>query len=88
MFINNKKHSLSREERRRLIFSIIIDLTNELGLFSISLKAIAKRGKCSVSLVKSYFGGIKEIRQIVIRHAAEHNIEKILKTPIQDYLKS
>lgn len=88
MFTVSDKISLSRKERRKLIFAVIMELTEEHGLFSLSLKKIAKRTNCSESLIKLHYGGIKEIRNTVINHAIENNIKKILNTPIQDFLKS
>jgi len=79
---------MSRDERKRLIFACILNLVNEHGLFKITIDKIAKRAKCSPSLVKIYFGGIVKIRRMVLEHAKKNNIKKIINTPITDLLQA
>ena len=77
---------MSSKERKKLVFSCLISLVIERGLFNVSLFHIAKRAKCSESTVKSHFGGIVKIREHVVEYAEKNNIQKILKTPITDII--
>lgn len=78
---------MSRKKRRQLVFTCILELIEEYGLFNVSIAQIAKKAKCSNSTVESHFGGIYSVRETVLEYAVDNNIREILDTPVTDMIR-
>jgi hypothetical protein len=83
-----KKKHLPRQKREKIIFDSIMHCADVYGVFKFTIPQVAKHADCSTSLVKLYFGGIVSIQHKVIQYARDTKINKILDTPITDFIDS
>lgn len=87
MSTSKRCNYMSRKKRRQLVFTCILELIEEYGLFNVSIAQIAKKAECSNSTVESHFGGIHSIRETVLEYAMENNMREILDTPVIDMIR-
>lgn len=78
---------MPRKERKQLITSAILRCIHEKGFFDFTIDDVAESSECGIGTVKSHFGILSNLREEILRHAKENNIQEVLNIPISEMIK-